>query len=107
MFTCLQALEYLSERYDDVDFFFNLHQAALSLTHRLMFQQSRLMEHQKHLGKGASSQFGRSADGDPEAVPPLARIDAYSQVLKLHKRILAEGSFDFAKDGLNDSANCF
>ncbi|KAL5359675.1 hypothetical protein BJX96DRAFT_174567 [Aspergillus floccosus] len=95
LFTCLQALESLSERYDDVDFFFKLHQAAVSLTHRLMFQQSYRMEHQNDLSNGVSLQPGRSADGDSEAVPPLARIDAYSQVLTLHNRILAEGSFDF------------
>jgi hypothetical protein len=97
MSTCLQALEHLSERHDDVDFFFHLHQAALGLTHQIMFQDSQ--RNQCNFDSGVNLQTSLSSSRDSEVIPPLARTEAYSQVLKLHNRVLIEGNFDLVKKG--------
>ncbi|PGH20097.1 hypothetical protein AJ80_03665 [Polytolypa hystricis UAMH7299] len=88
MSTCLKALEDLSERYDDVDFFLQLHRVTLSLVHQSILQEGLRLEHNKLVD---STQLPIPVTHDTGEMFSLGQTDAYSQVLKLHARILSTG----------------
>lgn len=107
MSTCLQALEHLSERYDDVEFLFNLHQATLNLTHHITLRQSPECKQQIESFVAVGTNPFSSASKKSDMIPPLTDTNTYAQVLRLHTQIISGGNFELGKNYWDGDHICF
>lgn len=80
MSTCLEALEDLSERYDDVEYFLNLHQATLYPVHRLILQERLCVEPARLWG---DLPLALSTMHDVKYMATLPEAEFYSHILEV------------------------
>lgn len=106
MSTCLQALEHLSERYDDVEFLFNLHQATLNFTHSITLRQIPECDQQIESFVAVGARPFSSASKKSGTIPPLTNTNTYAQVLRLHNQIISGGNLDLIKNDWNGDYVC-
>lgn len=88
---CAETLQILAERYDTADFYVNLLEESLVITHKMM------LEDETTRGRNAQNKY---SDFDKEVEVPLPQADIYSAVIRFQELSFSTGCIERSNPSL-------